>query len=158
MAAHIHRKGPIDPIQVPVKLSSSVPANTINVGDLVCMAASYAGAIPVTAVTWDTDEATTQTAAAASFLGISCSRSRAATTDARDLTIQVATDGYIEFACVSDNYDIGEYLGCDSAASLLKQTVKVTSTKAKAIAIVVELAGSASTRVLGRLINTPSKR
>lgn len=154
--AHIHRKGPIDPIQVAVKLTSSVPTNTISIGDLVALESFVA--VPAQNFTWDTDEATTQQNFAEAFVGISCSRSREATTDTRDLEIQVATDGYIEFDCVSDNYDLGEYLGCDSAASLLTQTVKVVSSKTVAVAVVIEKAPAASTRVLGRLVNTLPKR
>ena len=154
--AHIHRKGPIDPIQVDVKLTSDVPTNTINIGDLVALESFKA--VPAQNFTWDTDEATTQENFAAAFAGVSCSRSRAGVTDTRDLEIQVATDGYIEFDCVSDNYDLGEYLGCDSAASLLKQTVKVVGSKDVAVAVVIEKAPAASTRVLGRLVNTIPKR
>ena len=154
--AHIHRKGPIDPIQVAVKVTSEVPTNLINIGDLVALESFVV--VPAQAFTWDTNEATTQTAFADAFVGASCSRSRLGTSDPRDLEIQVATDGYIEFDCVSDNYDLGEYLGCDSAASLLKQTVKVVGSKAVAVAIVIEKAPAASTRVLGRLVNTLPKR
>ena len=154
--AHIHRKGPIDPIQVDVKLSSGVPANTINIGDLVALE-SFA-AVPAQNFTWDTDEATTQTNFAAAFAGMSTSRSRASTTDTRDLQITVDTDGYIEMDCVSDNYDLGEYVGPDSESSQLKQTVKVVSAKSKAVAVVIEKAPAASTRVLCRLVNTIPKR
>ena len=151
--AHIHRKGAVRPLhRVRVKLSGSVPANTINAGDLVCNESNYA--IPISAFTWDTDEATTRVAAVAAFLGVSNDRSRASTTDARDLFIEVHTDGYFEFDCASGTYEVGDKLGPDKdTGNALKNQVKAVSAENQAVAVVVER-GATVTRVMGQLVNT----
>lgn len=154
---HILRSGPVDQIYVPVKLTSTVPTNTIQVGDLVAMESNKA--VPVASFTWTTDTATTQTNFAAAFIGLSAARSRAATTDARDLEISVDIDGNVEFDAVSGTYTVGQYLGCaKDTGNNLKQTVEGVATKARAIAVVVKDSGASATRVLARLINTPVKR
>lgn len=148
--AHIHRTGPVDQITVPVKLTGSVPTSTIQPGDLVAMVSGFA--VPATAFTWTTDEATTQTNFAAVFVGMSNSRSIAATTDARQLEIGVTMAGEIEMDAVSATYNVGDYVGCNSAASALLQQVKAVATKARAIGMVVRKEATATTRILVRLI------
>lgn len=155
--AHIHRSGPVDQTYAPVKLTSSVPTNTINIGDLVAIESNKA--VPAASFTWDTDLATTQTAFAAAFLGLSASRSRASTTDSRDLEIAVDMDGNVEFDCVSGSYTIGQYIGCaKDTGDNLKQTVTGVASKTLAIAVVVKDSGANATRVTARLLNTPVKR
>lgn len=148
--AHIHRTGPVDQITVPVALTSSVPTRNIAIGDLVAMVSGFA--VPAQNFTWTTDEATTQTNFAAAFIGMSNSRSRASTTDTRDLEIGVSMGGEYEMDAVSATYNVGDYVGCNSAASALLQQVEVVPTKARAIGIVVRKEATATTRILVRLI------
>ena len=153
--AHTHRTGVVDLLVASVKLTGGVPTNTINVGDLVAMEANKA--VPATAFTWTTDLATTRTNFAAAFLGVSSDRSRAGTTDTRDLEIGVDTDGNIEFDCASASYVIGDYLAPQKAVgNALVQTVEKVATKAQAIAVVVK--DVTGTKVLARPINTFQKR
>lgn len=153
--AHTHRTGVVDLLVASVKLTGGVPTNTINVGDLVAMEANKA--VPATAFTWTTDLATTRTNFAAAFLGVSSDRSRAGTTDTRDLEIGVDTDGNIEFDCASASYVIGDYLAPQKAVgNALVQTVEKVAAKAQAIAVVVK--DVTGTKVLARPINTFQKR
>lgn len=152
---HIHRTGPVDPIYAPVKLTNGVPTSTIQPGDLIAMVSGFA--VKAADFTWTTDEATTQTNFATAFTGMSNSRSRASTTDSRDLIIGVTTGGEIEMDAVSATYNINDYVGCDSAASALKNTVKAVATKARAIGIVVRKEASATTRILVRLLTVEDR-
>jgi hypothetical protein len=155
--AHIHRVGPTDLVYAPVTLSSSVPAATINQGDLVAMISNKV--VAAASYTWTTDTATTQTNFAAAFVGMSTGRSRIDSTDPLDLELPIQMDGTIEFDAVSASYTIGQYLGCaKDTGNNLKQTVEGVATKARAIAIVVKDSGASATKVLARLINTPVKR
>ena len=152
---HIHRTGPVDQITVPVKLTGAVPTSTIQQGDLVAMVSGFA--VPATVFPWTTDEATTQAAFAAVFVGMSNARSRVATTDARDLEIGVTMSGEIEMDSVSAVYNVGDYVGCNSSASLLLQQVKGVATKARSIGIVVRKEVTATTRILVRLITVDER-
>lgn len=155
--AHIHRSGPVDQIYVPVKLTSTVPTNTIQVGDLVALESNKA--VPASVFTWDTDLATTQTAFAVAFLGVSASRSRAATTDPRDLEIAVDADGTIEMDATSATYTVNQFVGpAKDTGNALKNTVVGVATKALSIGVVVKDSGANATRVLVRLHNTPVSR
>ena len=149
--AHIHRSGPVWSEDIPVALTSTVPSFTIQVGDLV---ANQSGATPAASFTWDTDLATTQTAFAAAFLGVAASRSRAASTDARDLSVLVDQTGVIECDCTSANYTVGQLVGpAKDTGNNLKQAVVGVATKALAIGRVLE-AGTSLTRVKIALLNT----
>jgi hypothetical protein len=155
--AHIHRTGPVDPATILVKVTSSVPTNAIEVGDLLAIESGFA--VPSTAFTWSTDLATTRTNFAAAFLGLSDSRSRQGVTDTRDLEVMFEMDGNIEFDCASAAYVVGDYLApAKAAGNALVKTVEKVATKATAIAIVVKSTVGSQTRVLARLINTPPKR
>lgn len=161
MAAHIHRSGPVDLVQVEVLLSSSVPAATINPGDLVFASVSsdVAYAKPVTNFTWDTDLATTQAALALVFLGVASGRSRIGVTDTRDLKVLVDMDGTFEMEAVSATYEIGQYVGpAKDTGNALLQKVTAVATKSLAVGIVVENSVTAATRIKVRLVNTPPKR
>lgn len=153
----IHRTGPVDLAFVDVALTSTVPTNDIAQGDAVAIVTGKA--VPANKFTWGTDLATTQTAFAAAFFGVSESRSRAATTDARDLRIAVNMDGTYEFDCTSADYTVGQYVGLakDTGNNLLSAKVEACTTKARAIGVVV-LAGTSLTTVQVRLINTAIKR
>jgi hypothetical protein len=149
--------GNTDLVFAPVKLTSSVPTNTINLGDLVALESNKA--VPVTVFTWTTDLATTQTNFATAFLGMSTGRSRAATTDPRDLEVPVQMDGTIEMDCSSGTYTIGQYVGpIKAAGNALLNTVAGVATKALAVGVVVRDSGASATRVMVRLLNTPVKR
>jgi len=149
--------GPVDIQHFDVAVTGVVPANTIQSGDLVANVTNKA--VVGAAFTWDTDLATTQTAFVAAFLGVSESRSRAATTDQRDLRIAVSMDGTYEIDCTSATYTVGQLVGLakDTGNNLLSSTVVGVATKALAVGVVLE-AGVALTRLKIRLLNTPPKR
>lgn len=153
----IHRTGPVDPQHFDVAVTGVVPTNTIEQGDAVAYVANKA--TPAGAFTWTTDLATTQTAFAVAFLGISESRSRAASTDTRDLRVMVNMDGTYEFDCTSATYTVGQFVGLAKAAgnTLLPSTVVGVASKALAIGVVVE-AGTTVTKVKVRLLNTLAKK
>jgi hypothetical protein len=149
--AHIHRAGPVWEKTFPVNLTASKPTNTILSGDLI---AEQSGAVPAANFTWTTDLATTQTNFAAAFLGVANARSRAGTTDARDLTMLTDMVGEFEMDCASGNYTVGQYVGpAKDTGNNLKQTVEGVATKARAIGVVLE-AGTSITRVKVALLNT----
>lgn len=149
----IHRTGPVDIQHFDVKLTSTVPTNDINSGDFVASVSDKV--VPAAAFAWTTDLATTQTAFAVAFLGASESRSRAASTDSRDLRVAVNMDGTYEADCASATFTVGQFVGPAKAAgnALLSSTVIGVATRALAIGVVVE-AGTALTKVKFRLINT----
>ena len=153
----IHRTGPVDTQHFDVALTSTVPTSTIEQGDAVAYVSDKA--VPASAFTWTTDLATTQTAFVVAFLGISESRSRAATTDTRDLRINVNMDGTYEFDCTSASYTVGQFVGLakDTGNNLLSSQVVGVATKALAIGVVVE-AGTTVTKVKVRLLNTLFKK
>lgn len=155
--AAIHRTGPVDIQHVDVKLTSTVPTNDINAGDAVAIVSGFA--VPAKVFTWTTDLATTQTNFAAAFFGISEWRSRAATTDARDLRIAVNMDGTYEVDCTSATYVPGQLVGLakDTGNNLLSSKVEAVASKALAIGVVV-VGGTTVTSIQIRLINTAIKR
>jgi hypothetical protein len=156
---HIHRTGPVDIINTEVLLSGAVPAATINPGDFVFASTvsnvNYAN--PITNMTWTTDLSTTQANAALVLMGVASGRSRASTTDPRDLKVLVNMDGTFECDAASAIYS--QYVGFKKAAgNALLQTLEAVSAKANACGIVVENTGVAATRIKVRLVNTPPKR
>lgn len=156
--AAIHRTGPVDIQHVDVALTSTVPTNDINAGDAVAIVAGFA--VPAKAFTWTTDLATTQANFVAAFFGMSEWRSRAATTDARDLRIAVNMDGTYEVDCTSATYVPGQLVGLakDTGNNLLSSKVEaVANTKNRAIGVVV-VGGTTVTSIQIRLINTAIKR
>ncbi len=151
---HAHRKGNLRPLSlVPVALSSSVPAAAIAVGELVGSASNVA--VPAASWAWTTDEETTREAFVAAFLGVSSSRSRLASTDARDLAIEVATDGFFEVELSSaTTVHIGTLLGpAKASGNALLNTCKTVTDGSEACFICTEEATSA-TRVMAKIINT----
>lgn len=120
-----------DMSQVPVKLTSTIPTNTISPGDLVAQVSGYA--LKASDWTWDTNLATTQAAFALAFIGLSAGRSRAASTDARDLNIPVLKDGDELCDVTSGNYTFGQYLGpAKDTGNNLKNTLVGVATKSLA--------------------------
>lgn len=126
-------------------LSKAVPtATVVQIGDLVGQAANgdpYSAADEA----WDTNLSTTQTNFAAAFLGASGQRSRDGDTD----PIRVNTSGVHEFACASDVFQIGQFVGAAKASgnALLSQTVVKVDTAAEAIGVVSASYQSATTTV-----------
>jgi hypothetical protein len=161
MGTHIHRSGPVSLEQVEVHLTSSVPTATINPGDLVFAAitANVSYVKPVTAMTWNTDLATTQADLTALLLGVASGRSRIGSTDTRDLKVLVNMEGVYEMEAVSGTYEVGQYVGCakDTGNALLNKVTAV-ATKSLAVGVVVENTVSAATRIKVRLLNTPPLR
>lgn len=156
-----HRYGLYTAIPVPVKVTSTVPTNAINPGDLLAQVSGKA--LPQTAWVYATDEATTQAAFAAAFLGMSNSRSRQGSTDARDLTVEVNEDGVFDVNVIADGsgYALDGRIGvATDGSSAVLATCKNVSTSAKAIARIVETPtiGTTAGQVRCRLLNTPSKR
>ncbi len=161
---HVHAGGGFVAIPCPVKLTSTAPTNTIAVGDLVGIESGYA--VPAHAFTWDTDTATTQTAFAAAFRGVSNSRSRAGVafaTDPRDQAITVNDDSdaeYRGYLLAAAQLDIGSYVGPakNASANLLTQSLIGGLTKARSIGIVSRRMTASGTVVFYKLINTPAQR
>ena len=149
----IHRVGPVDIQHFDVALTGAVPTSDIAQGDFLAYVSDKA--VPAAAFAWDTDLATTQTAFAVAFIGVSESRSRAATTDARDLRVAANMDGTYEVDCASANFTVGQYVGMakDTGNNLLSSKVVGVASLALAVGRVVE-AGTAITRVKIRLLNT----
>lgn len=153
--AHIHRTGPVDPVFLDVAVTSNVPTNAIEQGDLIAQVTGKA--VPAPAFPWTTDEATTRAAFVAAFVGVSDWRSRQATTDPRDLIVSVGADGTFEFDAVNATYTINQLIGpAKAAGNALLNTVKVVTPRTEAVAVVVKT--TTGTRVLGRLLNTTIKK
>lgn len=156
--ANIHRTGPVDVNHVDVHVTSSVPTRAIADGDPIALDASGL-AYPASAETWNTNEATTRAAFVTKFTGISEGRSRAASTDLRDLRIPVNMDGTYEFDVESATFVVGEFVGpAKAAGNALVNTCKKVTLKTEAVAVVVQNYSTATTRVLARLINTTPKK
>jgi hypothetical protein len=156
----IHRTGPTEPVTLAVTLNSTVPAATILPGDATAVVSGKA--LAATSFTWTTDLATTQTNFAAALGGIASGRSRAASTDPRDLEVQLLQDGNFEVpltVAAASAYLFGTYVGLSKdTGNNLKQTYEAVATKARAVGVVVKEAPIGSTTVLVRLINTAIKR
>lgn len=152
--SNVHRTGPVDLVTMAVPVTGILPTNTIDQGAPCALVSGKP--VPAPAFTWTTDLATTQTNFAAAFAGISESRSRAATTDTRDLQVAINLDGTYEFdVATGTDFAVGEYIGPAKAAgnALLNSVAKVGS-KALAIAVVVEDTAAGALRVRARLVNT----
>jgi hypothetical protein len=151
---NIHRVGAVDLINVPTPVTSGATTTAIAQGAPV---ASVAGkAVPASLFTFTTDEATTRTNFVAAFLGMSESRSRSASTDVRDQSIEVNMDGSYELDMKTGTAIVlGDYIGCDKAAgNALLDTFKKVTVRTEACFIAVEAMASTGTRVRARLINT----
>lgn len=152
----VHRRGPIVQSLLRVLLNSTVPYYDIAVGDLIG-ADSSGYAVRAQDTTWDTDLATTQAAFAAKWVGVSADRSRANTTDTRDLNINVYSDGVFEVELLTAaTLVVGDYLAPAKNASsdnLVQKLVK-TTVKASALFVVVEADGTSQTKYMARLVNS----
>lgn len=155
----IHRYGPVLLEHFDVALTGAVPANTIESGTLVAYVADKA--VPAEVFTWTTDLATTQQNFQTAFIGVSEGRSRAATTDTRDLRVPVNMDGVYEFdVAVAAAFNVGDFIGVAQvgATNFVQSKVVEVASAARAIARVVRAAPAGSTKVVAALINTIAKR
>lgn len=149
-----HRGGGVGAAQLPVKLTSSVPTATIEIGDALCKVSGLA--VPVTdAAFWDTDEATTQAAVAAAFAGISNDRSRIGVTDTRDLVVACYFEGEYEVPLIAAaTLLVGDYLApAKGAGNALTQTYKKTAVLGSALFVCLE-AGTSVSVIRAKLIHS----
>jgi hypothetical protein len=155
---NIHRYGGTLLAEGAVALTGAVPTNDIAKGDpLFYLTTSDVTALaPASVFTWDTDLATTQAAFITKFAGMSDSRSRAATTDARDLRVSFNCDptAVYEFElAAAANLEIGDYIGIAKAAgNALTNKVVAVATRSLAIGQVVEDLTS-GTKIRAILVN-----
>ena len=159
----IHRTGGVQIKHAAVALTGSVPTRDIRLGDpLAYLTTSNVSSVyPASAQAFDTNLATTQTAFVAAFMGMSEGNSRAASTDARDLTVPVniAPDAVYEGDMnAAADLEVGDLIGpAANGTTSLKNTYVQTSTKATSIGVVIEDRAS-STRVLFMVINQLGKK
>lgn len=131
-------------------------AQAVGSGDLV--GTSSGNVVRAEDTAWDTNLATTQTAFAAAFLGVSAQHKPASTAritgNGRDNVIRVDTAGVFEFDCASANFAIGDYVGPAKQTGNLLESKKVVAVGGEALAIgkVVE-AGTALTRVKVQILS-----
>lgn len=150
MAAY-YKRGATDPVVAPV-----LTAQAVEVGDLVGL--SSGNVVRAEDTTWDTNLATTQTAFANAFLGVSGQRKVATVArvigNGTDNRIRVATGGIYEFDCASASFAVGDLVGPakQSGNALESQKVASVASEAYAIGRVVE-ATSSATKVLVRLLS-----
>jgi hypothetical protein len=159
---HIHRTGPVEPKQFPVKLTAGLKTNTIESGTLLAFETNtgVTSVVPVTAWVWDTNEQTTSRAFAAAFAGVSSGRSNAATpTDTRDTSILTSQDGEFELLVDSASYQVGSYLKPKKAAgNALTNTLIATTDALSAIFVVSKTSVGSVTRVTAYVLKTAPKR
>jgi len=124
-------------------------ATVIEIGDMVSNVT--AGAASASAFAWDTNIGTTQTAFQNVFLGVATRGSDSGDTE----DIRVVTGGaFVEFACASTTWIIGDLVGpADSGSSTLQdQTVVSVATAGLAIGRVAKNYTSATTKVLVEIV------
>jgi len=140
------------PVMAPV-----LTAQAVAIGDLVGL--SSGNVIRAEDVEWDTNLATTQTAFAAAFLGVSGQHKVATVArvhgNSEDNVLRVASDGVFEFDCASASFAVGDLVGpAKQSGNLLEsQKVAAVSSEAYAIGRVYEKTSSA-TRVKVKLLST----
>lgn len=101
----------------------------IDKGDMVALVADKA--VRISSISWDTDLATTQAAAAAAFLGIA--EESTASGQTADISVDISTESVYEMDCVSATYQIGDPVGPAKAtgnAIVDQQVVEVAATAA----------------------------
>lgn len=158
MSGNVHIRGQVEVVELPVKLNTGVPADTLSGADLIFLSksANVSSADKAANFTWTTDLATTQAAFALLFAGIAVGRSRAGSTDARDLNLLVETRGVFRLPCASAQYAAGTWVGPakNGSSNALVNTLVAVATKSLAIGRVVENAPAASTQIIVELVNT----
>lgn len=156
-----HRGGLYVAIPLPAKLTGALATNSIGSGDLVAQASGKL--VPAASWPYVTDEATTQTAFAAAFQGVSNGRSRAGFGAPNDLTVEVNAEGYfdVNVDALGGGYALGDMLGVSTnGADTVLSTLKKVTTLAKAVARVVKPStiGTAAGQLRVELLNTPQRR
>lgn len=131
-------------------------AKAVATGDLVGMSGGTLVRAEDTA--WDTNLATTQTAFAALFLGVSAQRKDANVArvpgNSEDNVIRVDTTGVFEYDCASASFAVGDLVGPakDTGNALLSNKVVSVASEAYAIGRVWE-ATSSATRVKVKILS-----
>lgn len=126
----------------------------VEVGDLMFHDSNDAK--PASSLAWDTDEATTQGNFAPKFAGVAMDTRTANETDAVE-EFPVATDVVVEMDCASSTFEIGDKVTPDANSGgdgLENQKLVKTTAQAAAIGYAVKRYGSATTRVMVRLISS----
>lgn len=102
---------------------------------------------PMSSFVWDTDEATTQSAASPKFAGLAGTAKK--TTDGADTAFPVITRITCDVDCASSTFEVGDRVTPAKASgnALENQKVKKTTTSNQYIGTVVRRYGSATTRV-----------
>ncbi len=155
---NIHITGFPDLVQIPVTLDGDVPDADINQGDPVAIVSGFA--VGVVDFPWTTDLATTQAAFKAAFAGMSSGRSRAGTTDVRDLYVPVRQDGVDEVDVDSAAYEFGDYIGPrkNASANHMDPVFAAVANVGLATHVVAETTDGAVTKLKARIINTFPKK
>lgn len=110
---------------------------------------------PASSMTDQLTEAANQLYFAARFAGVA-NKGRLASDTAADTDFPVLTDIVAEFDCSSDTFEVGDKVTIDEASNgtqLENQKLTKTGDEAKAIGYAVKRYGSATTRVLVRLLS-----
>jgi hypothetical protein len=143
--------GENNPASAPVATASA-----IEVGDI--LGYTSGNVYPAKDETWDTNLATTQTAFATKFLGLSGQKKLASEVrvhgNSTDNIIRVDCSGVFEFDAVNATYVIGDFIGPakDTGNALLRDTVAKVSGVALAIGRVIE--NTTGTKIKVQLLST----
>lgn len=110
-------------------------------------------------ITWDTDLATTQTAQAAGFVGVSKQQKSADVArvfgNSEDNVLMVATGGIWEFDCASATFEFGALVGLAKQSGNALESQKVVAVGSEALAIGrVAKRGTSITRVQVELLSS----
>jgi len=99
---------------------------------------------PASSFSWTSDLATTQSAFAASFLGVVHHQSADGDTD--DVSVDMSPSAIYEFDVAAATYEVGDELGPDElASSLMDQQLEAVGTGTLAIARAAEYKAAAAT-------------
>ncbi len=133
------RSGQVELRKVRVDASSVIEA-----GDLVYLDGDDAK--PASALTWDTNLATTQAAFAAVFLGVAHQSSDEG--ESSPISVDVSATSVYEFDVASGTYEVGAVLGPDaSGTALMSGQLEGVVSRDLGIARSVEYRGSGATKL-----------
>lgn len=109
---------------------------------------------PMSSYVWNTNEATTQSAASPLFIGLA-GMGKLVTDTVADAYFPIITDIELEYDCVSTTFEVGDYVtpAKQTGDLLEKGKVKKTTTANQRIGIVTRRYGSATTRVMVRFMS-----
>lgn len=150
-----YQYGETNPVSAPVATAAAIA-----IGDILGYDASTNLVVKASSTTWDTNLATTQTAFAALFLGLSGQKKVA--NEARvfgnstDNIIRVDCSGVFEFDSVAATYELGDFVGAakDSGDALVNDVVAKVSAVTLAIGRVCENTAASATKVKIQLLST----